>query len=92
MILSFAYSPYGEMTSSVKNGESTTYAYDQSRRRILKSALGLTEHHIIDGYEVEYESGAVVEVQNNTPENTQNNGSGSTDTGSLEFPLDKGGS
>ena len=51
--------------SSVKNGEETTYAYDQSHRRISKSTLGLTEHHVIDGYEVEYESGAVIEVENN---------------------------
>ncbi len=60
MILSFAYSPYGEMTSSVKNGDTTTYVYDQTRRRISKSSLGLIEHHVIDGYEVEYESGALV--------------------------------
>jgi YD repeat-containing protein len=64
-ILSFAYSPYGEMTSSVKNGDTTTYIYDQSRRRVMKSTLGLIEHHVIDGYEVEYESGALVELPTN---------------------------
>ena len=59
-VLSFAYSPYGEMTSSVKNGKKTTYAYDESHRRIVKSSADLTEHHVIDGYEVEYESGVLV--------------------------------
>jgi YD repeat-containing protein len=62
MILSFAYSPYGEMTTSVKNGDPTIYGYDHTRRRITKSTLGLIEHHIIDGYEVGYESGAVIQI------------------------------
>ncbi|MBP9780002.1 hypothetical protein KBD33_05275, partial [Candidatus Gracilibacteria bacterium] len=60
--LNFSYSPYGEMLTSVKNGDITNYAYDSTRRRISKSTLGHTEHHVIDGYEVEYESGALVPV------------------------------
>ncbi len=28
----------------------------------MKSTLGHTEHHVIDGYEVEYESGSLIEV------------------------------
>gem|GEM_PF-4129473 len=50
------------MLSSTKNGETTAYTYDHTRRRVIKSSLGLIEHHVIDGYEVEYESGAVVPV------------------------------
>jgi YD repeat-containing protein len=56
----FTYSPYGEMLSSTKDGEKTTYAYDHTKRRVIKSGSGLLEHHVIDGYEVEYESGAIV--------------------------------
>jgi hypothetical protein len=36
--LSFAYSPYGEMLSSKKNGETTIYTYDHTRRRVTKSS------------------------------------------------------
>jgi RHS repeat-associated protein len=60
--LNFTYSPYGEMLSSVKNWDMTSYTYDSARRRISKTTLWLTEHHVIDGYEVEYESGALVPV------------------------------
>lgn len=88
MILSFAYSPYGEMTSSVKNGDTTTYTYDQTRRRISKSSFGLIEHHVIDGYEVEYESGALVVYGStnntsvtNTGDNSQSVPSSTTNTG-----------
>lgn len=35
----FGYSPYGETLSSSRNGESTLYAYDHTRRRVLKSTL-----------------------------------------------------
>lgn len=108
MILSFAYSPYGEMTTSVKNGDPTTYTYDHTRRRITKSTLGLIEHHIIDGYEVEYESGALVVYNStnntsvtNTGDNSQwatgsTTNTGTTNTGTTstgtENPLDQGGS
>jgi RHS repeat-associated protein len=74
----YTYSPYGEMLSSEIGGELTNYLYDHSRRRIAKTTLGLTEHHVIDGYEVEYESGALVPVA--LIEATL---SGTTDTGSL---------
>lgn len=62
-VFSFVYSPYSEMLSSTKNGETTSYTYDHTRRRITKSSLWLVEHHVIDGYEVEYESGALIEIQ-----------------------------
>ena len=74
----FGYSPYGEMLSSMKNGEEATYTYDQSRRRVSKISLGITEHHVIDGYEVEYESGALLFVPDALLSST-----GTTESGSL---------
>jgi RHS repeat-associated protein len=85
--LSFTYSPYGEMLSSVKNGDITNYLYDHTRRRIVKSTLGLTEHHVIDGYEVEYESGALVPVN---PPSEGGSWSGAKEGGSLSGATDSG--
>jgi RHS repeat-associated protein len=60
--LNFTYSPYWEMLSSMKNWDMTNYAYDSSKRRISKTTLWLIEHHVVDGYEAEYESWALVPV------------------------------
>ena len=73
--LSFAYSPYGEMLSSMKNGITTDYSYDHTRRRVTKSTPWLIEHHVIDWYEVEYESGAILVVKS---EQWTNNNTGTT--------------
>ena len=62
----------------MKNGEEATYTYDQSRRRVSKISLGITEHHVIDGYEVEYESGALLFVPDALLSST-----GTTESGSL---------
>lgn len=35
--LSFSYSPYGEMLSSTNGADVTSYSYDHTRRRIVKS-------------------------------------------------------
>ncbi len=79
-VLSFSYSPYGEMLSSIKNGVVTNYAYDASHRRILKSTRWLIEHHVIDGYEIEYESGVLIPVNY---EPVIHSTTGATDSGEL---------
>lgn len=56
----FSYSPYGEMTASMRNNKTTEYIYDHSRRRVSKISPWLIEHHVIDGYEVEYEEIPVI--------------------------------
>jgi RHS repeat-associated protein len=52
----FAYSLYGEILSSEKLWLPTTYSYDYTKRRLAKMWPWFIEHHVIDGYEVEYEN------------------------------------
>jgi RHS repeat-associated protein len=52
----FVYSLYGEILSSEKLWLPTTYSYDYTKRRLAKIRPWFIEHHVIDGYEVEYEN------------------------------------
>lgn len=59
--LTLTYSPYDEQLSSQRGNTTTSYLYDHTHRRIAKSSPELIEHHVIDGFEVEYESGALIQ-------------------------------
>lgn len=56
----FQYSPSGELTASTQWDDITNYTYDYTHRRISKKTKGFSEYSIVDGYEVEYESGVSV--------------------------------
>ncbi len=81
--LTFSYSPHGEMISSSRDSILSSYTYDHTHRRITKSTPWLTEHHIIDGYEVEYESGIMIQLSGNSNIIEGWVGSGSTSTGNI---------
>ncbi len=87
----FSYSPYAEMLTSETSWQKTDYTYDHTRRRLTKTTLGAYEHHVIDGYEIEYESGALVPVSliswSWTTETPPLDGSGMLLSGSLEYSI-----
>lgn len=66
------------MLSSAQGGTTTVYTYDHTRKRILKSTLGMTTHSVTNGYEVEYESGAILHLEQ---EGSGRTNSGITQTG-----------
>ncbi len=65
--INFRYSLYGELLGADHAWESTNYLYDHTNRRIVKYNSGILEHHVIDGYEVEYETWSLTTMSWSVP-------------------------